>query len=245
VTLVTLERRRQTDGSRILLVEDNDALRSLMRVALETAGYRVNAVGSAEDGLHVMEVERFDLLLTDYSLPGETGAWLLRKATERRLLPADAALLATSQPDAPGINAGTKVIQKPVNFDELLPQIRAILGQAAQHAPEHATQFRRADPTDAAVELVLYVSPHSLPCRRAVRVMRDLVSRYDDRHVRFEVRDMAADSAYAAEDRIVFTPTLVKRSPQPGVWVLGDLSRPDVVIDLLPMCGIEPVGPIR
>jgi KaiB domain len=75
--------------------------------------------------------------------------------------------------------------------------------------------------------------------------MRDLVSRYDDRHVRFEVRDMTADSAYAAEDRIVFTPTLVKRSPQPGVWVLGDLSRPDVVIDLLRMCGIEPVGPIR
>jgi DNA-binding response OmpR family regulator len=215
---MTLERRRQTDGSRILLVEDNDELRRLMRLALETEGYHVACVRSAEDGLRRMEVERFDLLLTDYALPGETGAWLLRTATERQLLPGGTALLVTAQPDAPEITADTEVIAKPLNLDEFLPQIRAILAQAA--AP--STRPRAATPT--------------LPQPGDTAV--------DDRHVRFTVRDMTADPAAAAEDRVIFTPTLVKRSPPPTVWVLGNLSRANVVTDLLMMCGIEPVGHI-
>jgi CheY-like chemotaxis protein len=240
---MTIERRRHTDGSRILLVEDNDELRRLMRLALETEGYRVDGVASAEDGLRRMERERFDLLLTDYTLPGQTGAWLLRKASERQLLPLGAALLVTSQPDAPEIDARTGVIAKPVNFDEFLPQIRAILAQTGgRGVQQREAAAMRRPPTDAAVELVLYVSPHSLPCRRAVRVMRELLSRYDDRHVSFEVWDMDRDPTRAASDRILFTPTLIKRSPAPQMWVLGDIARPDVVIDLLLMCGIEPVG---
>jgi DNA-binding response OmpR family regulator len=238
---MTSERRRHTDGCRILLVEDNDDLRRLMRLALEAESYHVDAVRSAEDGLRRLEEHRFDLLLTDYTLPGETGAWLLRTASARRLLRGGAALLVTAQPDAPEIAANTEVVAKPVNFDELLPQIRAILADGHPRATrqDEATTER---PTERAIELVLYVSPHSLPCRRAVRVMRDLLARYDDRDVRFEVRDVAADPERAAADRILFTPTVIKRSPPPQVWVLGDISRPDLVVDLLLMCGIEPVG---
>jgi hypothetical protein len=40
---------------------------------------------------------------------------------------------------------------------------------------------------------------------------------------------------------VVFTPTLVKRRPEPRAWILGDLSDPAVVTDLLHMCGIEPI----
>jgi DNA-binding response OmpR family regulator len=240
---MTSERRGHTDGCRILLVEDNDELRRLMRLALEIEGYRVEAVRSAEDGLRSLERERFDLLLTDYTLPGETGAWLLRAASEQQLLRGGTALVVTAQPDAPEIGRDVAVIEKPVNFDEFLPQIRAILAQGsgrAVHRTGESSVMPR--PTDAAVELVLYVSPHSLPCRRAVRVMRELLARYDEAQVRFAVRDISADPEHAAVDRILFTPTLIRRSPSPQVWVLGDLSRPEVVIDLLLMCGIEPVG---
>ena len=57
----------------------------------------------------------------------------------------------------------------------------------------------------------------------------------------FQLRDLTAETEHAARDRILFTPTLVKRSPPPSVWVLGDLSRPWIVTDLLPMCGISPL----
>ena len=41
---------------------------------------------------------------------------------------------------------------------------------------------------------------------------------------------------------MVFTPTLVKRSPAPRAWILGDLRNDDVVRDLLTMCGVPARG---
>jgi len=41
------------------------------------------------------------------------------------------------------------------------------------------------------------------------------------------------------EDQLVFTPTLVKRSPPPRAWVVGDLSDHGVVVTLLDMAGIQ------
>ncbi len=97
----------------------------------------------------------------------------------------------------------------------------------------------------APIELVLYVSPNSVPCTRAVRKMQELLERYDSRQVRFSVCDMTQEPEAAANDRIIFTPTLVKRSPPPHVWVLGDISKPEVVTDLLHMCGVGPATSAR
>ena len=90
------------------------------------------------------------------------------------------------------------------------------------------------------VELVLYVSPQSLACARAQRVMNDLLRRYDRQLIDFRVCDTTEHPDAAARDRIIFTPTLIKRSPPPSVWVLGDLTKADVITDLLQMCGVSP-----
>ena len=45
----------------------------------------------------------------------------------------------------------------------------------------------------------------------------------------------------AEKDHVVFTPTLVKLGPEPRAWIVGDLSDPAVVADIIHMCGIEPV----
>jgi hypothetical protein len=55
------------------------------------------------------------------------------------------------------------------------------------------------------------------------------------------VLDLARAPERAEHDNVVFTPTLVKRQPAPRAWILGDLSDPAVVTDLLYMCGIEPI----
>ena len=94
----------------------------------------------------------------------------------------------------------------------------------------------------ARVELVLYVSPASQACARAERVMRTLLSRYHPGDIDFRVCDLDADPEAAERDRITFTPTLVKRAPLPSVWLLGDLTKVDVLTDLLRMSGVEPVG---
>lgn len=239
---MTRPARRRTDGARILLVEDNDDLRLLMQMALENEGYVVEVARSAEDGVMLMERHRYDLVLTDYMLPARTGVWLLRHAIDNRLLHGAATLLVTADPDSPEIAADQEVVPKPVDFEQFLPQIRSIL---ADGVPLAATTDTATMPGDDAVELVLYVSPASVACARAQRAMREILSRYDSSRIKFQVCDMTEDPESAARDRILFTPTLIKRAPAPTVWVLGDLTRRELVTDLLQMCGVVPAGSIH
>ena len=241
-------RRRRTDGSRILLVEDSEDLQVLMQIALEHEGYAVDPAHSAEEGLRLMQDHHYDLVLSDYLLPGRTGAWMLREALDRRLLHGAATLLVTATPDGPEIDPQQEVIAKPVDFDRFLPQIRAILGEARPHAVPRSPRSNTGETSmvqPTVVELVLYVSPHSLACARAQRVMHDLLGRYDARQIDFRVSDTTREPDAAAKDRVIFTPTLIKRSPPPHVWVLGDLTKADVVTDLLHMCGVAPVHAAR
>ncbi len=57
--------------------------------------------------------------------------------------------------------------------------------------------------------------------------------------MRLTVCDLSRDSGkLAEEDRIAFTPTLVKRVPDPKVWVLGVLEDSGIVSDLLTLAGV-------
>jgi DNA-binding response OmpR family regulator len=230
----------RTDGCHILLVEDNDSLRSLMRLALEHEGYSIDEAPTAEEGLRLMENHRYDLVLTDYSLPGRTGAWLLHEADARDLLRGAATLVVTAESSVPTITGEPGVVAKPIDLDVFLPQVRAILGAGLELAAARALAGAhvRAQPTK--VELVLYVSRHSTACTRAERALRRLFEDYDMRWIDFEVRDVAAMPDAAADDRIVYTPTLLKRSPPPGVWIVGELSSQEKIADLLRVSGVPP-----
>jgi DNA-binding response OmpR family regulator len=229
--------RRATDGARILVIEDNDDLRLLMELVLRDEGYLVESAASAEDGLRLLERGTYRLILSDYTLPGNTGLWLLSEAVERKLLHGAATRLVTGDPDAPGLSERTDVIPKPVDFEAFLPQIRAVV--ASVLAPREAPAAERE--STHAVELVLYVSEASIACTRAERAMRDLLNRYGDR-VLFTVCDVAREPAQAAADHVIFTPSLVKRYPPPRLWIVGDLRHPRVVADVLAFCGVSAVA---
>ena len=107
--------RRRTDGARILLVEDNEDLRLLMQMALENEGYIVASVQSAEEGMRLVETRRYDLVVTDYNLPGHSGAWLLQQALRRKLL-RGAATLLDRQPGCAGAHAHGGDRQAPIRW---------------------------------------------------------------------------------------------------------------------------------
>ena len=143
-------RRRRTDGARILVVEDHDDFRLLLEVTLQQAGYAVESAASSEDGIRMLAHSSYDLLVVDYSLPGHSGAWLLTQARgiyARHDVPS---LMITGDPDAPGIPGDVTVIRKPVDFDQLLPRVRAILANTstkdrrAGHVGERATATARS-----------------------------------------------------------------------------------------------------
>jgi len=65
---------------RILLAEDDEAMRQYLQRALERAGYSVTAVDRGTAALPLLERERFDLLLTDIVMPEMDGIELAQRA---------------------------------------------------------------------------------------------------------------------------------------------------------------------
>lgn len=69
-------------GKKIVLVEDDEVTRELMRMALERRGYQVS---TAEDGLRGYDEilnSRPDLVITDISMPAADGVHLLRRVRD-------------------------------------------------------------------------------------------------------------------------------------------------------------------
>ncbi len=64
---------------RILYVEDNDNLRETIGMLLESDAREVTTVASAELALAAWQADRFDVLVTDVSLPGLSGTALARR----------------------------------------------------------------------------------------------------------------------------------------------------------------------
>jgi len=58
----------------ILLVDDSDVCRVTTKWLLGNLGYKVDSAGSAEEALHLFDPGTHDLVVTDHSMPGMTGA---------------------------------------------------------------------------------------------------------------------------------------------------------------------------
>jgi DNA-binding response OmpR family regulator len=115
--------QQKSSRSRILLVEDSDDLRALMVFILEAEGYLVDSARSAEEALRLLGTRRYDLVLSDYALPGRTGAWLLREAVNQHLLSSMHGVIVTAHPQVRDAD-GFEVIYKPLDFDAFLDRVR-------------------------------------------------------------------------------------------------------------------------
>jgi CheY-like chemotaxis protein len=77
--LVPVALPRSLDGVRILLVEDDDDIRALLRIALEQRGAVMTAVEGARAAVAALEMETPDIVISDISMPGDDGHALMRK----------------------------------------------------------------------------------------------------------------------------------------------------------------------
>ncbi|WP_027358663.1 sigma-54-dependent transcriptional regulator [Desulforegula conservatrix] len=65
-------------SARILITEDDNTFRSLLKAILQSEGYETREAENAEDALILLEKESFDLVLTDLKMPGMSGLDLFR-----------------------------------------------------------------------------------------------------------------------------------------------------------------------
>ena len=223
--------------ARILVVEDQPDVRAMLATALMLDGYQVDEAGDAHDGLKRLEQARYNLVLSDYSMPGGTGTWMLHEAARRGLMDGADALLITAHPDVEGPD-NVEVVTKPIELDHLLGQVRRLLAAAASSRSESPMDANRTAP-DYRVELILYISSASPASIQARRNLERLLAGFDRTQVKFSVCDLGRDPLAGEADRIAFTPTLVKRYPEPRMWVLGNLRESQILADLLRVYGVD------
>jgi DNA-binding NtrC family response regulator len=225
-------------SGRILVVEDQEDVRRMLVTALEIDGHLVDEAANARDGLKRLQEARYNLVLSDYAMPGGTGTWMLTEAERRGLMEHTVALIVTAHPDV-GELAEVEVISKPIDLDRFLEQVRRLLAAPEGH---HVTKpsGRRSDRApEHRAELILYVSAESAASLQARRNLDRLLARFDGSQIKVTICDLGREPHAGEADRIAFTPTLVRRFPEPRMWVLGNLREADVVADMLRVAGVD------
>ncbi|MCE5300587.1 MAG: sigma-54 dependent transcriptional regulator [Spirochaetia bacterium] len=114
----------------ILVVEDNDALRGVLKEALSTQGYSVSEAQSAEEGFEKLNAASFDLVITDLKLPEADGIEVLKAA--RRENPSCEVIVATAYGTVDKAVEAMKqgaadFITKPFSIDQIRLQAAKIL----------------------------------------------------------------------------------------------------------------------
>jgi len=232
---------------RILVIDDDQNFGGFMLAALESRGHEVEWAACIADGLASLYAARYDLVIVDLQLPDGNGMEFLRSAADAGVLTDAAAIILTGHDfEEP---SDIRVYRKPIDLDPFLDRMADIVAHTqrrrraiakrppSRHRGTSDDRLRLARP--AKIELVLYTSPASEKCQKAVRTVRAVLDRYDLAEVKFSICDLSTGSATADADSVVFTPTLVKRGPGPRTWIVGNIDQPELLVDLLEVSGVS------
>ena len=124
---------------RILLVDDEPAIRRSLRLPLEGLGFQIVEASRGEEGLHLMRASNFDAVLLDINMPGIGGMKTLERL--RTMAPRLPILMLTVRDDendkVEALEKGADdYITKPFSFRECLARIRSAVRRA--QTPERA-----------------------------------------------------------------------------------------------------------
>lgn len=227
----------------VLVVEDDRDVRELLVTLLEMAGFDVVACPHAEAGLDALREQSFDLLLTDYALPRHSGLWLLDEAESEGLIQGTPVLIVTAHPDVD--SKRYEVIQKPFDLDQLVDRVRQrVEGTSARggRRPEKRQAARgRGMGSDGPecpdpVELILYVSAGSERSSDAVDNLKKVLERLNASRFKLTVCDLPAKAGVTPPATVPPAPGLVRGKPGPRTFILGHITSPELMLELLADC---------
>ncbi|MCU1485796.1 MAG: putative OmpR family two-component response regulator [Actinomycetia bacterium] len=127
-------------GTRILTVEDDERIRTAVRMALEDEGWEVIEAESGEDALISWSAGPADVVLIDLMLPGMDGFEVCRHIRKASDVPI---VMVTARADTHDVVAGLEAgaddyVTKPFQPKELSARIRALLRRARPAEPGRA-----------------------------------------------------------------------------------------------------------
>jgi DNA-binding NtrC family response regulator len=135
---------RPTSSPRILIIDDEAAIRESLDTLLTLEGFTVSMASDGASGLDLVSTNEYDLLLLDLALPGETGIDLLPRITaiQPNLPVIMITAFGTMGNVVDAIRAGAEnFVQKPWDNEKLLADIRTAI--ARHRAEEEVVQLKR------------------------------------------------------------------------------------------------------
>ena len=134
---------RAAHAPRILVVDDDPAIRRGLFAELQAAGYEAFEAADGDDGLRRFEAEAPDLVLTDLAMPGSDGYELIAAVRKRAKTPI--VVLSVRGVEADKVRAldlgADDYVTKPFSVHELLARVRAQLRRTRDDAPPGPLEF--------------------------------------------------------------------------------------------------------
>ena len=189
---------------RVLVVEDEIRLASLMRKGLRREGFLADVAVRGEDALWMSESTRYDVLVLDIALPGIDGIEVCRRLRAERV--ATPILMLTAR-DAvhdriAGLDAGADdYLVKPFDFGELLARLRAL---GRRGASEKGTVLRAADlELDTARHRVVRRGEEIVLTAKEFQVLEVFMRHPDHVLTRYQLLEGAWDSGYEHHSNVI------------------------------------------
>lgn len=122
---------RAPAGPSVLLVDDDDRVRELVRVTLELEGYAVREAGSAEEGMSAIDDRKPDVILLDVMMPHVDGWEMLRRIQERHGPGAIPVVMFSGKVDEDSqrkaaAGGARGFVGKPFDLQQLVEQAKAV-----------------------------------------------------------------------------------------------------------------------
>jgi DNA-binding NtrC family response regulator len=131
---------------KILVVDDDEVTRNLLKKRLVKAEYEVETAGDGTEAINLIATQFFDVILTDLMMPGGVdGIGVLESAKEANLKTEVILITAHGSIDTAIIamkKGATDYLQKPINLDELFLRLEKV--QSVKHLLKNAHDLREA-----------------------------------------------------------------------------------------------------
>ena len=131
---------------RIYIIEDDENIRNLLKIALEGFGYLAESFETAEEGLARMKESPPDLAIFDWMLPGMDGVTAIKEVRRTASLKGIPVMVLTAREKeldkVVGLDCGADdYMVKPFGVLELSARIRSLLRRAKRSAKEERLEF--------------------------------------------------------------------------------------------------------
>ena len=216
----------------ILVVDDDAAVRSAFKFALEDTPCQLVVASDGEDGLAKFKAGSFALVITDLKMLNMNGMELIdaiRKLDSQvplRIITAFAEEFLTEIEQSVQAGGNFELIRKPLERND----IRDIVASLLEMDFDPPRPDDDAALLSARYHLRLYITGETTHSNLALVNAKRICEEELKHQYTLEVINIFKNPQLAAADQIIATPTLIKKLPAPIQRIIGDLSNKEKVL---------------